>query len=404
LARTLSAVAGDGSVTLSWSAPADDGGSPVTGYQVLSATSAEGPYSAVGTPTTTSMVVTGLSNGTTYYIEVVAANDVGSSNPAGPVSATPTATTPPPPPPVTPPPPPPSKTVASPPGSPITVAGDGTVTLSWSAPADDGGSPVTGYQVLTATSPGGPYGVVGSPTGTSMVVNGLRDGTTYYFEVVAVNGVGLSAPTQPVSATPVIAPPPPPAGSVPSPPRSPSADVGDRTVRLTWLPGEEGGSPLLHYRVLRSIDGAHWEVVATPHASHVTLHGLRSGTRYYFQIEAVTSFGASMPSQVIALTAHRSPTAPRAVSIAAKRHAIVVRWKAPKRNGGEKVTSYVVQYAHCVIGSSGCVVHTRSAHGHRLTIRGLSSKRRYHVQVAARNQVGRGTYSALITSKLTRVG
>ena len=79
----------NGQSTITWSAPLLNGGSPITGYTVEYSTSASGTYSKATmctnvnpTSNTLSCTVTGLTNGTTYYFEVFAANQVG----VGPVS------------------------------------------------------------------------------------------------------------------------------------------------------------------------------------------------------------------------------------------------------------------------------------------------------------------------------
>jgi hypothetical protein len=93
------------------------------------------------------------------------------------------------------------------PGSPTGVsgvAGNGEVTVSWTAPADDGGSAVTGYAVTAS-----PGGQTCTTTGaTSCVVSGLTNGTAYTFTVVATNEAGnslpseASAPVTPSNSTP----------------------------------------------------------------------------------------------------------------------------------------------------------------------------------------------------------
>jgi kumamolisin len=87
----------------------------------------------------------------------------------------------------------------APPGS-LTVTPHHTlVSLSWAASAG-----ATSYAVFRATSASGPFTQVGSAmTTTSYVDTGLVDGTTYYYEVSAINAAG-SAQTAAVSATPLL--------------------------------------------------------------------------------------------------------------------------------------------------------------------------------------------------------
>ncbi len=72
----LSAVAGDGQASLSWTAA-----SGATGYSVLRATASGGPYTTVASGlTSTAYVNTGLTNGITYYYVVTATGSGGSAD------------------------------------------------------------------------------------------------------------------------------------------------------------------------------------------------------------------------------------------------------------------------------------------------------------------------------------
>jgi len=77
------------------------------------------------------------------------------------------------------------------------TAGIGQVSLNWAV-----SSGASGYQVKRATTNGGPYTVVGSPTAASYQDNGVTNGTTYYYVVTAVNGSGESAASTQVTAIP----------------------------------------------------------------------------------------------------------------------------------------------------------------------------------------------------------
>lgn len=88
--------------------------------------------------------------------------------------------------------------------------GNGSAAVTWQQPDTDGGSPMTSYTVTSqVVSPGGgttPQVTVPASTTTTMV-NGLTNGTTYIFTVVATNAIGTgpaSAPSNPV--TPVLQP------------------------------------------------------------------------------------------------------------------------------------------------------------------------------------------------------
>lgn len=87
------------------------------------------------------------------------------------------------------------------PGTPVLASPEpGKVTLSWSGPADNGGTGVTGYRIKRATDAAMTQNVtyinvgnVGSYTDTSVV-----SGTRYYYQVAAKNAVTAPADTSSV--------------------------------------------------------------------------------------------------------------------------------------------------------------------------------------------------------------
>ena len=181
------ASAGNGSVTLSWSAPASDGGASVTNYEIYRGTTSGGEVKVAETGNVLSYPDTGLTNGTTYYYKVSAKNSVGEGALSNERSATP-------------------QTAATAPSAPTLLSatpGNGQVSLSWSAPTSNGGSAVTNYTILRGGSSSGETFLVTVGNVTSYIDAGLTNGATYFYEVEAMNAVGTGPASNELSATPV---------------------------------------------------------------------------------------------------------------------------------------------------------------------------------------------------------
>jgi fibronectin type 3 domain-containing protein len=183
--RSVAATAGDANVTLSWSPPADTGGSPVTRYNVYRATT--GSLALLGASTSAGYTDGTVTNGRAYRYVVTAVNSTGEGPASKEVSATP------------------QSGVASPPGIPGNVAanaGPGSATLSWSAPSDDGGAPVSGYAIYRGASSGAETLLTTTGVTTQYADTAVEAGTTYYYQVSAVNSAGPGQRSAEVSVTP----------------------------------------------------------------------------------------------------------------------------------------------------------------------------------------------------------
>jgi Fibronectin type III domain len=97
-----------------------------------------------------------------------------------------------------------------PPTAPTNVAataGDRQARVTWTPPAADGGSPITGY-VITPYVGSSDQAPVEAPPGTSHVVTGLTNGATYTFRVAARTAVALGPSSAPSNAvTPFVVEP-----------------------------------------------------------------------------------------------------------------------------------------------------------------------------------------------------
>lgn len=306
---SLDAVAGDKQVTLSWSAPQSLGGSTLLGYRVESRSSG-GAWSVRINSTnssSTTTVVTGLSNGTAYDFRVAAVTSAGVGGFGEPSSIVIPSGAP--------------SRVPSVSASPI----DSGASLAWAAPSADNGSPVSGYRIEASSGAG--WGILVVNTGStarSFSTSGLSNGTTYRFRVAAINAEGVGAMSP--SSTAVTPAPPAPPGPSPAPvvpPTSPTVPstqpdaaaemttsarpssesgvapsrspaprrvtaVRERDViRVAWQPPRTSGvAQSTRYFVQRSRDGKVWVPGCTTRRTRCLVEAPRVNAIYLVRVRA----------------------------------------------------------------------------------------------------------------------
>ena len=315
------------SIALSWVAPSNTGGNPISEYQIyLYQTSPTGsiatiyaacvpplitptsnsivnsassptiynvssPTSIPPTPSTitappTTYTIPNLASNTLYALQLSSANCSG----IGPMSVPLIYV----------------KTSGTPPSAPTNLIASGcnsgnanSVTLVWIAPGD-GGSPITNYIVYYRIPQGVWITHTTNSATTAAVISFLETNTLYEFKVAAKNADGLSAFSPVVTARPC---------SPPTPPINLVATNPNDSIVLTWTPSQQSPPQTISYyfieynleTIARSVWTKYYQYVS-PNANSLQLTNppIANNVPYFFRVYAVNSSGGqSTPSNVV---------------------------------------------------------------------------------------------------------
>ncbi|MEJ0029069.1 MAG: fibronectin type III domain-containing protein [Bacteroidota bacterium] len=239
---------------------------------------------------TTSQAVTTLTAGTTYYYRIRATSASGTSGNSATIS------------------------VVTTPSAPVAAAATSVSTNSFNAVWASSAS-ATSYRLdvsTTNTFTGGTFvaGYQDVDVGNVLTtpVNGLIDGTTYYYRVRALNGSGTSTSSNII--TTITAPP------------APVASAATSLTQTSFSANWSAAASATGYRLDVSTDPAFGSFVGVYNnlsAGNVTTLGVTSlaaGTTYYYRVRATSSSGTSInSSNISALTISPNPVVAAATSI-----------------------------------------------------------------------------------------
>ena len=304
-------IAGVGSATVTWTAPASNGGSAITGYVVTPYIAGVAQAIQNFSSTATTETLLGLSNNTSYTFAVAAVNGMGTGSNSAQSNSVTTPTTP---------------------GAPTIgtgTSGNASVSLSWTAPASNGGNAITGYVVTPYIAGTAQATQTFNTTATTDNVTGLTNGTAYTFKVAAINGVGTGTQW---AASAAVTP-----ATTPGAPTGVSGTSGNASVSLSWTaPTVTGGSAITGYVVTPYITGtAQTAQTFNTTATTDTVTGLTNGTAYTFKVAAINGVGTGTQSAAsAAVTPATTANAPTIGTATAGVASASVSWTAPTNNGG----------------------------------------------------------------------
>ena len=292
----LTAIPGDESVTLRWTAPTHDGSNEAAYYLYRQKTTGGfgGWLDILGSDgSTTEYTVTGLTNGTPYTFEVLAENSAGQSDESNEATATPMDTT-----------------------APMLTGATTTalaLELFYDEDLDGGSEPAP--SAFTVTVDGAPRAVaavsVDATKVTLTLASAVRAGETVRVSYTVPGTDPLqdeaSNPAAAFADHPVTNETP---ATVPDAPSSLAATPGDESVTLRWTASaHDGGSEVTghQYRQKTTGDFGSWEDIADSaegeaNATSYPVASLANDTAYTFEVQARNAEGASGPSNQASAT------------------------------------------------------------------------------------------------------
>jgi fibronectin type 3 domain-containing protein len=266
---TVSVVAGDAKITISWSPVAG-----ADGYRIYRGVNGVWTSTPVGRTTGTSHTSFGLENGTMYSFTVAAYTKSGN----GPLSLTVSAMP------------------LSPPQNVTAQAGDGRVTLNWVKSAG-----ATSYTIYRKVDNDADYiefatGVLDPP----FVDPGLTNATRHHYQIRAVTAAAESELSAKVSAVPL----------PPTPSTAPVINVepGNAKVTISWqpIPGAPG------YNVYRSTTGVfRGPAIGSTTETTFVSKGLVNDTTYFYTVAARNLGGEGPRAAVVPAVPVAPPSVPR---------------------------------------------------------------------------------------------
>ena len=398
-----SLTARDQAIAVVWTAPASNGGSAITSYDLRHIRSdaddkADDNWTVETSVWTTGAdplehTLSGLANGTRYDVQAKAVNANGDGDWSATVTATPA-------------------TVPAAPNIAYAQAGSGRITITWFSPTSDGGSYITSYDLRYIRSDSDDANWTlredFKRTAGQYRIGGLTNGVAYHVQVRAVNAAGHGAWSQRQTRTPM------------GPPGIPSVDMvtpGDGSLAITWSdPSSDGGSDITGYnlRYVRNdlvgnflfVWDRELDIWTSGDALEYTLSGLTNGVRYRVGLQAVNDEGAggwsdwSNPRTGIAGSTPAAPGAPtidRATSDGTQAH---VRWSAPTSDGGADITGYDLRHIPSAATDNNWTVldGVWASGALEYTVEALTANVEYDFQLRAENSAGAGSWSATVNN------
>ena len=372
------------SITVRWQPPENTGGAKITEYIVYwGETIQNSSQSQSVLASARDYSINNLTRGVVYQITVVAVNRVGPGPRANILERMISLTRP---------------------GEPISVTGNIVTTdhirfdihLSWTPPSDDGGTPITGYNVGTFRDGVRTTENILNPLQTNYVLENVQLNTDYLFHIYAVNSFDIGPPSRPLNQ--IVN------RSAPQAPTGLTAAVMTDDIRVDWVaPSDDGGTPIMEYNLYwLEVDAAtvNTERITNPLQTNYVLENVQLNKSYQITVAAVNRVGEGVLSETLEVQA-LPPLLPAPTDLIARAvtaDGIGVGWTASVNADGTPITGITEYIVYWRVASINGMESSVSITGESLqtsyVISELEAETNYEITVAAVNEYGIGPRSA----------
>ena len=249
------------------------------------------------------------------------------------------------------------------------ISGNQEASLTWEPVAG-----ATEYVLYRATTNDGPYGFVAQTQVNCHADHGLKNGSTYYYVVTALNADGQSPYSSPVEVTPTT--------SVLKAPTGVTVISGNGAVSLTW----NVVTSAVHYNVYRiSPEGQYTLLSPSALGLSYTDRNVTNGLRYYYVIQTMSTKAGAYSDIVTAMPSAALPLAPKTLTVSSGSTWTSLSWSV-----SDGATKYVVYHGTSI---GGPYEFRAILNNTKYEDSGLVNGTIYYYVVTAVNENGSGAFS-----------